>query len=134
DLDDDGIPVGAKVARVLVPLPDLELHRPDPVEKGGVIERLEHRGESRVLAFLSIEPGVRIDVVPTLAMLVALVLHGRKAARPKVVSPHPGLDRLVEVVPERAAGDAKPDMQCLDAMHGIDPHDFHRRAAARYHA
>src|SRR5438045_6334608 len=91
-LDDDGIPVGAKVTRVLVPLPDLELHRPDPVEKGGVIDRLEHRGESRVLAFLSIEPGVRIDVVPTLAMLVALVLHGPKAARPQLVSPHPGPD------------------------------------------
>src|SRR5712692_4470031 len=62
-------------------------------------------------------------------MCVALVLDGRETARPEVVPSHPRFDRLVEVVPERTPGNAKPNVYRLRVVHGIDPDDLHRRVA-----
>src|SRR2546422_10366371 len=81
DLDDDRIAVGAKIARVLVTLADLERHRPNPVQEGRVVERLEHGGKGRVAPFLSIEAGIGEDLVARLTRLAAFVLNRRNAPR-----------------------------------------------------
>ena len=127
DLDDHGVAVGAEVARILVSLPDFERHGTNPVQECGIIERLEHRRERRVAPLLPIETRIGKDLEPVLAVLAALVLDRPEAARAKVIAAHPRLDRLIEVVPERAPADTKADVHGLGVMHGVDANDFHRR-------
>src|SRR5205085_259944 len=125
DLDDHRVAVRPEIARILILLADLERHRPNPVEKGGIVEWLENRRERRVAPYLSVESRVRVDLVASLPVLVALVLDRRESPRTEVVASDPRLDGLVEVVPERAARDAKPDVHRLGAVYRVDAHDFH---------
>src|SRR5207253_10341162 len=106
-LDDDGIALGSEVAPVLVALADLERHGADPVEKRGVVERLGDRGRRAVAPRLAVDPGVGVDLelpLPRLALLFGLI---QKPARPKIAPPHPRLEVLMNVVPQRTAIDQK---------------------------
>src|SRR5213593_1666782 len=83
DFDDDRIAVRAEIARVLVPLADFQRDGTNPVEERGVIERLEHRGKRGVTPDFPVEAGIGENLVAALAMLVALILDGGEAPRPK---------------------------------------------------
>src|SRR5207244_12147587 len=88
-LEYNGIPVRTKIARVFVPLADLERHRADPVQERGIVQRLGDGRECRIEPLFSIEPGIGEDLVPVLAMPVALVLDRGEASGPKIVAAYP---------------------------------------------
>src|SRR5213083_1950368 len=76
DFDDHGVPLKAEIAAVLVPLADLERHRTDPVEKGGVVQRIRHGGDRRIAPDFAIEARIRKDLerpFPGASLLLGLI-------------------------------------------------------------
>src|SRR5437762_3039885 len=124
-LDDDRIALGPEVALVLVALADLERHGADPVEERGIVERLGDRRCRAVAPRLAVHPGVGVDLelpLPRLALLLGLI---QKPARPKIAPPHPRLEVLMNVVPQRTTVDQKPEVHGLHGADRIDARDLH---------
>ena len=129
-LHDDGIAVGPEVARVLVALAHLERHGADPIEEGGVVERVLHRGEGRIAVpgFAVIaRVGIDLEVARPLAAALVGVLVVVSGA--EIGPAHPGLERLIEMVPERAADDAEHEVHRFRPAHRVGARHFHRRRA-----
>src|SRR5256885_4316438 len=88
-LDDHRIALRAEIAAVFVALSDFERHGADPVEEGGVVERVRHRRDRRVAPSFAVEPRVRVDLefaLPRLALFFGLI---QEPARAEVVTSHP---------------------------------------------
>src|SRR2546422_362800 len=58
-------------------------------------------------------------------LLAALVRVLPKAAGAKIPRADPRLHRLVEVIPQRTALDAKPEVEGLDALQRVQARDLH---------